>query len=74
MAGLLGWNPFSWYVAFTLFFILAWVLIALRLRFGVAKNTLLCVIPAILFVALAAFGVFVVERNLFPEQFRIQFG
>jgi glucan phosphoethanolaminetransferase (alkaline phosphatase superfamily) len=74
MAGLLGWNPFSWYVAFTLFFILAWVLIALRLRFGVAKNTLLCVIPAILFVVLAALGVFVVERNLFPEQFRIQFG
>ena len=46
MATLVGWNPFFWYAALTLFF----------------------------FVAMAAFGVFVVERNLFPEQFRIQFG
>lgn len=74
MAVLLGWNPFFWYAALTLFFIVAWVLILLRLRYGVARNILLCAVPAILYVAMAYVGVFVVERNLFPEQFRIQFG
>lgn len=74
MASLLGWNPLFWYVAMTLFFLLTWVLILLRLRYGLVKNILLCAVPVLFFVALAAFGVFVVERHLFPEQFRIQFG
>ncbi|MFZ1083927.1 MAG: hypothetical protein WAN35_03045 [Terracidiphilus sp.] len=74
MAVLLGWNPFFWYAALTLFFILAWILLLFRLHYGVLRNIALCAIPVIFYVAMAAFGVFVVERNLFPEQFRIQFG
>ncbi|MGA3371163.1 MAG: hypothetical protein ABSC48_05315 [Terracidiphilus sp.] len=74
MAVLLGWNPFFWYAALTLLVLLAWVLILFRLRYGVVRNIALCAVPAILYVAMAAFGVFVVERHLFPEQFRIQFG
>jgi hypothetical protein len=74
MATLLGLNPFFWYAAFTLFFILAWILILYSLRFGVLRNIALCAVPMIFFMAMAAFGVFVVERHLFPEQFRIQFG
>jgi hypothetical protein len=74
MAVLLGWNLFFWYAVLTLFFIGAWVLILLRLRYGVARNILLCAVPAVLYAAMTSVGVFVVERNLFPEQFRIQFG
>ena len=74
MATLVGWNPFFWYAALTLFFFVAWVLVVLRLRYGAMRNFLLCAVPVLFFVAMAAFGVFVVERNLFPEQFRIQFG
>jgi len=74
MATLLGWNPFFWYAALTLLFIVAWVLLLFRLRYGLVRDLLLCAVPVLFFVAMAAFGVFVVERNLFPEQFRIQFG
>ncbi len=74
MAAFPGWNPFFWYVALTLFFIVVWVLILRRLRYGVVRNVLLCAVPAVLFVAMASIGVFVVERHLFPEQFRMQFG
>jgi hypothetical protein len=74
MATLLGLNPLFWYAALTLFFVLAWVLIFFSLRYGMLRNIALCAVPVIFFVAMAAFGVFVVERHLFPEQFRIQFG
>ena len=74
MAGLLGWNPFSWYVLLTLFYAAAWIVILSRLRYGARRNALVCVVPLSLYVAMSLLGIFVVERNFFPKQFHLQFG
>jgi hypothetical protein len=74
MATLLGVPPLFWYAVLTLAFVVAWVLIVRSLPYGRLKSLLVCLIPVAMFVAGAAFGVFVVERLVFPEQFHIQFG
>jgi hypothetical protein len=74
MATVLGVNRFVWYLVLTLLFVVAWSLLLKSLRYGRLRSTVLCLIPVVMFIAMAAFGVFVVERYAFPDQFRIQFG
>jgi hypothetical protein len=74
MATLLGVNRFVAYIVFSLLFIVAWFLLVKSLRYGRLKSTALCLIPVAMFLAMAAFGVLVVERYAFPDQFHIQFG
>lgn len=55
--------------------ILALVLLSLiRYKAGIKRSVLILAIPLASFVVCAAFGVFVVDRFLFPEQHKIEFG
>jgi len=55
--------------------LLALILLSLiRHRAGIRRSVLILVIPLASFVVGASFGVFVVDRYLFPEQHRIEFG
>ncbi len=55
--------------------VLALVLLSLiRYKVGIKRSVLIFVIPLASFVVCASFGVFVVDRFLFPEQHRIEFG
>ena len=56
-------------------FLLALVLLSLiRHKAGIRRSVLIFVIPLASFVVCASFGVFVVDRFLFPEQHKIEFG
>jgi hypothetical protein len=56
-------------------FLLALVLLSLiRYKAGIKRSVLIFVIPLASFVICASFGVFVVDRFLFPVQHRIEFG
>jgi len=55
--------------------LLALVLFSLiRYRVGVKRSILIFVIPLASFIICASFGVFVVDRFLFPEQHKAEFG
>jgi hypothetical protein len=55
--------------------LLALVLLSLiRYKVGIRRSVLIFVIPLASFVICASFGVFVVDRYLFPEQHKIEFG
>jgi hypothetical protein len=49
-----------------------WSLI--RYKVGIGRSVLIFVIPVASFVICASFGVFVVDRFLFPEHHKIDFG
>jgi hypothetical protein len=56
-------------------FLLALVLLSLiRYKAGIKRSVLIFAIPLAAFVICAFFGVFVVDRFLFPEQHKIEFG
>jgi hypothetical protein len=74
MAVLSGLPSGFWYVAFTIVFVVVWMLLIRSLRYGALRNWLVCLIPVAMFVPMAAFGVLVVERYLFPMQYHLQFG
>jgi hypothetical protein len=55
--------------------LLALVLLSLiRYKAGIKRSVLIFAIPLASFVICASFGVFVVDRFLFPEQHKIEFG
>jgi len=77
LAGFLGWNRFAFeYIILSVEAVLfAFILVSMFRIKAEAKTRILCfVIPIVSFVIMAAFGVMVIERLLFPEQFHLQFG
>jgi len=72
-----GWNihAFKYIFLSAEIFLLALVLLSLvRYKVGIKRSLLVFSIPLVSFVGTAAFGVFVVERFVFPVQYKLQFG
>lgn len=71
----LGIDPFYIYLFFLVAFLALLVLFIIFLirRFS-WKSLIILLISFLGSASMAALGIFVVERFLFPEQFRIQFG
>ena len=77
LADMAGWNIYAFKYMFLSGEILVLLLVLISLikyRIGVRQIILVFAIPMLSFVVGAATGVFVVERYLFPVQFKIQFG
>ena len=78
LAGAMGWEAHTFQYIFMSAEMLILALIALsffRYRIRFKQAALIVLIPIICFFIFGgAFGIFVVERFVFPEQFRIQFG
>jgi len=55
--------------------LLALILLSLfKFKFGIGRSILIFVVPAAAFVVCASFGVFVVDRFVFPHQHQLEFG
>lgn len=77
LAQMVGWNIYSFKYVFLSVevVLLLLVLISLfRYKVGFKQSMLVFVIPLLSFIVGALIGVFVVERYVFPSQFKMQFG
>jgi hypothetical protein len=77
LARAIGWPTTAFKHVFLAAEILLLVLVLLsliRYKAGIRRLVLIFVIPLASFVICASFGVFVVDRFLFPEQHKIEFG
>jgi len=77
LARMIGWNLYSFKHIFLTVEIILLLLIIFSLfkyKAGFKQSLLVFVIPVISFFAGAALGVFIVERFVFPAQYKIQFG
>jgi hypothetical protein len=66
MASFTGLNPYFWYVAFGVLFVVAWILIVRSLRYGMLRNMLLCAIPVVLYIVISTLCLYVVGKY-FPQ-------
>jgi hypothetical protein len=77
LARMAEWNPYAFR---NIFFALEMLLLSLVIisffkhKLEVKQSVLVVTIALVCYVASAALGVFIVERFVFPEQFKIQFG
>jgi hypothetical protein len=77
LAQIIGWNMYSFKYIFLSLELLLLFLIALsiiRNKINIKKAIFVFLIPLVSFIVGAAIGVFIVERFIFPGQFKIQFG
>jgi hypothetical protein len=77
LARMAGWNPYAFRNIFLALEVLLLGLVIIsffKRKLGVKQSVVIVVIALVCFVASAALGVFIVERFVFPEQFKIQFG
>ena len=77
LAEAVGWNPYSFkyiFLSLELVLLLAVVIALMTYKVGAKAAATIFVIPLVSFFVGAAFGVFVIERFLFPVQYKIQFG
>jgi len=77
LARTLAWPPASFKYIFLTAEVLLLVLVLLSLieyKIGIGRSILVFVIPLLAFVVCASFGVFVVDRYVFPQQHRLEFG
>ena len=77
LARAIGWPTTAFKQIFLAAEILVLVLVLLsliRYKAGIRRSALIFVIPLVSFVICASFGVFVVDRFLFPKQHKIEFG
>jgi len=77
LAAALNWPMGSFKCIFFCWELLVLLLVVwslVRYKAGIRGALLILLIPIASFVAAASFGVFVVDRFLFPEQHRIEFG
>ncbi|MGA2534225.1 MAG: hypothetical protein ABSG19_14460 [Candidatus Aminicenantales bacterium] len=77
LAAIVGWNMHSFQYIFLSLEVLLLFLVLLsfiRYKVHVKQAIFVFLIPLLSFFACAAIGVFVVERFVFPGQFKIQFG
>ncbi len=76
MAGILHWNDHAFIYIFLSFEIVLYLLIIISLfRYKIKwiMKILCIVIPVAAFIGMALFGIYVVEKNIFPQQFKQQF-
>ena len=74
---MVGWNMFAFKYIFLSVEVLLLLLVLIsliRYKVGFKQAILVFVIPLLSFVICALIGFFVVERYIFPAQFKIQFG
>lgn len=77
LANMMGWEIHTFKYIFLSIEILLLLLVAVsffRNRIKFKQAVLIVLIPIICFCVLSGFGLFVIERFVFPEQFKIQFG
>jgi glucan phosphoethanolaminetransferase (alkaline phosphatase superfamily) len=77
LARAMAWPAASFKHIFLAAEVLLLVLIFLSLfkyKFGIGCSILIFVVPLSAFVVCASFGVFVVDRFVFPQQHKIEFG
>ncbi|MFI5181503.1 MAG: hypothetical protein ACHQPI_08950 [Thermoanaerobaculia bacterium] len=77
LAEAIGWNPYSFkyvFLSLELVLLLAVVIALMKYKVGAKAAAAIFIIPLVSFFVGAAFGVFVIERFLFPVQYKIQFG
>jgi hypothetical protein len=77
LSGMIGWNMYAFKYIFLSAEIILLLLVIISLfkyKIGIKQVILVIVIPVISTVAGAAIGFLVVERFIFPIQFKIQFG
>jgi hypothetical protein len=77
LASMIGWNIYAFKYIFLSAEILLLLLVLISLikyKIGAKQIILVFAIPIVSFVVGASIGFFVVERYVFPVQFKIQFG
>jgi len=77
LAGMAGWNMYAFrdiFLSAEAVLLLLVLISLIRYKVGVKHAILVFAIPLLSFVAGACFGFLVVERYVFPAQFKIQFG
>jgi hypothetical protein len=77
LAVMVGWNIYAFkyiFLCIEVSLLLLIIISLIRYKVGFKQAILVFVIPLLSFVVGASFGVFVVERYIFPVQFKIQFG
>jgi uncharacterized membrane protein YkgB len=74
---MIGWNMSAFkyiFLSIEVVLLLLVLISLIRYRVGFKQAILVFVIPLLSFVISALIGFFVVERYIFPAQFKIQFG
>ena len=77
LAVMVGWNIYAFkyiFLSIEVSLLLLIIISLIRYKVGFRQAILVFVIPLLSFVVGASLGVFVVERYIFPVQFKIQFG
>jgi hypothetical protein len=77
LARMMGWGTHTFKYIFLSIEILLLLLVAVsffRNRIKFKQAALIVLIPVVCFCVLSGFGLFVIERFIFSEQFKIQFG
>jgi hypothetical protein len=77
LAQMAGWNISSFkyiFVSVEVILLLLVLLSLFRYKVGFRQSVFVIVIPLVSFIVGASLGVFVIERYVFPVQFRAQFG
>ena len=77
LASMVGWNMSAFkyiFLSIEVVLLLLVLISLIRYRVGFKQAILVFVIPLLSFVICALIGFFVVERYIFPAQFKIQFG
>ncbi len=77
LAKIIGWNVYSFktiFLSIELVLLTLVVLSLIKYKVKLKQAIVVFVIPVLSFIAGAAIGVFIVERFVFPGQFKIQFG
>ena len=77
LAVMVGWNIHAFkyiFLCIEVSLLLLIIISLIRYKVGFRQAILVFVIPLLSFVVGASLGVFVVERYIFPVQFKIQFG
>jgi hypothetical protein len=77
LADMAGWNMYAFkyiFLAAEVLLLLLVLISLIKFKMSVKQTILVFVIPLLSFVVGALIGFFVVERYVFPVQFKIQFG
>ena len=77
LAQIAGWNMYSFkyiFLSLKLILLLLILLSLIRYKISLRQAIFILLIPLLSFAAAASIGVFIVERFVFPSQFKIQFG
>lgn len=74
VAELLKVNPYTFFAIIQVLELIAIILILFSLRYSLRKNLFIILLPVIAVIPMIYIGFNFVERNIFPEQYKMQFG